>query len=220
MKRFYFSLLSLMLVLVANAQFNLGNILNGLGGNSGGESSVTDAISGIVGNLLSSDKLSLSEITGSWTYSEPAVCFKSENLLQKAGGAAVASTIKDKLSPYYKITGLDNIQLTINSDSTFVMKVRKITLQGSVHIINDSESQSNLEFDFSALGKINLGRINAYVVINKVNNSMDLMFDVTKLITIAEKVSVIAKSSAITSAVNLLKSYDGICAGFTMSKTK
>ncbi len=220
MKRVYFSVLSMFIMLIANAQLNLGNILNGLGGKSGSDSSVTNAISGIVGNLLSTDKLSLSDITGSWSYVEPAVCFKSENLLQKAGGAAAASTIKEKLAPYYKMSGLDKVQLTVNPDSTFVMKVSKMTLKGTVRILNDEESQSNLEFDFAALGKINLGKINAYVVVNKVNNSMDLMFDVSKLVTIAEKVSVVAKSSAITTAVNLLKSYDGVCAGFKMSKSK
>lgn len=222
MKRIYFCLLAVFAVFAANAQLNIGNILNSLGGSSdeGDKDGVAGAISGLVSNILSSDKLSLSDISGTWSYKEPAVCFKSENLLQKAGGAAIASTIKSKLTPYYRITGLDNVTITINQDSSFVMTVRKINLNGTIRFINDKDSQSNLEFDFKALGKINLGKINAYVVSNKATGSMDLMFDVTKLITIAEKVSQVTKSSAITTAVNLLKSYDGICAGFSMARSE
>lgn len=217
MKRSFLLIISIIMTISASAQFNLGDLLGGLGNKDSESESggLAGALSGIVGGLLSTDKLSLDQLVGTWSYNEPAVCFKSDNLLQKAGGAAVAETIEEKLAPYYRVTGLDKVQLTVYEDTTFVMKFRASQLKGVLEFVD--EGQSNIVFHFQALKKINLGSMHAYVVCGAGGKSLDLMFDVTKLIDIVDKVSVIAKSSAITSTVSLLKSYDGLCVGFTLA---
>ncbi|MDE5836948.1 MAG: DUF4923 family protein, partial [Paramuribaculum sp.] len=63
-------------------------------------------LKGMLGSLLSSDKITVKSLTGTWKYSAPAVTFKSSNLLKKAGGAAASSAIESKLSPYYSKAGL------------------------------------------------------------------------------------------------------------------
>lgn len=218
MKRIFLSLISLFAVIASQAQFNLGDLLNNLGNGSG--DGIGDAIQGVLGGVLSTDKLQMTDLNGTWNYDKPAVCFKSENLLQKAGGAAVASTIEGKLQPYYKMTGLDKVVFTVEPDSTFVFKVRSMQLRGTVELLSDSESNSNMVLHFQAFKKVNLGSINCYVVKNSANNSLDLMFDMSKLITIAEKVSSLANSSKISAVVNLLKSYDGLCAGFELKNAQ
>ena len=53
-------------------------------------------VKSILGNLISSDKITIEKISGSWSYSAPAVTFKSSNLLKKAGGAAASSAAEAK----------------------------------------------------------------------------------------------------------------------------
>lgn len=218
MKRIFSFFITAAIVFAAQAQFNLGDILNGLGSKSDDDNNISNAISGLLGGVLSTDRLSLSDLQGSWSYNEPAVCFKSENLLKKAGGTAAAQAVENKLTPYYKLTGLDKVKLTVNSDSTFVMTVRTIKLNGTIEILDDKDSESNVIFHFRALKKINLGSMNSYVVKGVGGKSIDVMFDISKLVTIADKVSGLTKSSSVKTAVNLLKSYDGLCAGFGLGK--
>ena len=59
--------------------------------------------------------------------------------------------------------------------------------------------------------------VNAYVT-KSIDSSMTLTFDITKLIAIMQEVSKIAKSSSVTTIVNALASFDGICAGFELKK--
>ena len=46
-------------------------------------------LNGVVNSLISSDKVEVSDLNGSWVSAGPAIVFKSENLLQKAGGHPV-----------------------------------------------------------------------------------------------------------------------------------
>ncbi len=191
----------------------LSGILGGLkkGGSSSG-SGLGDALGGIVGGLLSNDKISPESLVGTWNYVAPAVCFKSENFLQKAGGAAVAGTIEGKLEPYYNRFGLNNLVMTVDKDMNFTMQAGKIKAGGTVTIDN-----TDVYFNFSALGKISLGKIKTYVTMTG-GKQMSVMFDVTKLITIAKAIGSVSGSSAISTMTSLLESYDGICAGFKLQK--
>ena len=72
-------------------------------------------------------------MTGTWAYSSPAVCFKSEKpALKKAGGSAVAAAAEGKLAPYYQKLGLTKLVLTINDDMSFTMKSGVLTASGTI----------------------------------------------------------------------------------------
>lgn len=190
--------------------FDLKSILKGSGK---GDNAITNAL----GSLLSSDKISVADLEGSWSYSAPAVTFKSDNLLKKAGGAAASTAITNKLAPIYKTCGLDRLTLTINADSTFTMKIRNITLKGTISSNTTEGSQSNFVFQFKAAGKIKIGKLDAYIVKNALGK-MDLMFDVSKLIGLIEKVGSVSGIKAIKNVSSLLNGYDGLCAGFALKK--
>lgn len=174
-------------------------------------------IGSIVGNVLSSGNIEVSDLVGHWSYSAPAVTFKSDNLLQKAGGAAAAATITSKLEPIYSKTGIDKLDLNIAADSTFEMKVRGITLKGSISKNTDEASQANFIFNFTA-GKIKIGKINAYVEKNPLGG-IKLMFDVTKLIELVKTVGSVTGNSTINTLSKALSSYDGLCAGFELKSS-
>lgn len=176
-------------------------------------------LKGMLGSLLSSDKITVKSLTGTWKYSAPAVTFKSSNLLKKAGGAAASSAIESKLSPYYSKAGLNKVELTIEQDSTFIMKLSKATLKGTISAVSDSDSDANFVFNFTVGGKLPIGKMNTYIT--KVgSNNLTITFDVSKLVSIVEKAGSITGSSTISGITNVLQGYDGVCAGFKLTKSK
>lgn len=200
----------------------LGNLLGGLSGASGTQTSsqqssgsgLGSVLGGIVSGLLSNDKVSAESMVGTWKYASPAVCFQSENLLQKAGGAAMATQLENKLAPYYKTAGITKLVLTIEQDKSFTMQVGKVPLTGTI----ETDGKGQVYFNFAALNNsVALGKMKAYVNMTA-GTQMSLMFDVSKLVDIVSKVGSVAGNSTINGVTSLLTSYDGVCAGFKLNK--
>lgn len=200
--------------------------VNGGSGNSGSASTEqkdnTGKKSGGLGDLLSgvanafgagSKSLTIEKLAGTWNYESPAVSFKSDNLLLKAGGAAAASQVENKLAPYYKTAGLNNLVITITNDSTFTFKARRASLSGT---IEKNAETGNFVFKFKALKKLNIGSMEAFIVMN--GNKMDLTFDVSKLMTLLERVGSLTNNTSIKTVSAMLNQYDGMTAGFTMKR--
>lgn len=196
----------------SNPLSGLGKILGGASGSSSTGSSIGDALGGLVSGLLTNDKIEPAKLTGTWSYAGPAVCFKSENFLQKAGGSAMAGTIEGKLAPYYEKFGLTNMVLTVDDQQNFTMKAGKMKLTGTITI-----EGTDVYFNFKALGKISLGKMKTYVTMTGANK-MSIMFDVTKLMKIMTAIGSKVGGSTIGTVTKLLDSYDGLCAGFKLTK--
>lgn len=175
-----------------------------------------DLLGGVAGALgLGQTKLSVDALTGTWNYSAPAVSFKSDNLLLKAGGAAAAATIENKLLPYYKTAGLTNLVMTVAADSTFTMKTGRAAVSGTIEI---AEGGENMIFHFRALKKINIGSMEAYTKLSS-RDKLEITFDVSRLMTILERVGSLTNNTSIKAATQLLNQYDGVTAGFELTKT-
>lgn len=178
------------------------------GGNLGG------LLSGVANALgLGSSNLTVDKMVGTWNYTNPAVSFKSDNFLLKAGGAAAAQQIESKLAPYYKTAGLTSLVLTIAEDSTFTFKARMANLTGT---IEKNAETGNFIFNFKAFKKIKIGSMEAFIVMN--GNKMELTFDVSKLMTIVEKAGSLTGNSTIKGLSTLLQQYDGLTAGFELQR--
>ena len=180
-------------------------------GNSGG-SGIEDVLGGVLSGVLGTDKVSPERLVGSWTYDGPAVCFKSENLLQKAGGAAMAATIESKLSGYYDKFGLDKMTLTVDEQQNFHLNLGLLKTSGTVSVEGE-----DVFLNFKALGAISLGKMKVYVNMSG-SNKMSLMFDITKLMKLLTAVGSATNSTTVKAASSLLNSYDGLCAGFKLKK--
>lgn len=205
------------------------DILGGIGSLLGGGAGSSDTTSttqngsglgGLLGGVanvlgLGNTKPTIETLTGTWNYSSPAVNFKSENLLLKAGGAAASATVEQKLAPYYKTAGLTSLVLTVNADSTFTMKAKKATLKGQISVGDDSKT---LIFHFQALGAINVGSLEAYT--KQSGDNLELTFDVSKLKTVMKTVGSLSGNATINAATTLLNQYDGITAGFDLKRQK
>ena len=183
----------------ANSDAAAGN--NGIGGLLGG-------LSGILGQT----DVTLADLEGTWKYSKPAVAFKSDNMLKKAGGAAASAAIESKLAPYYQKAGLTAMEMTFNADSTFTMMLNRVNLSGNL----EKDDEGNFVFKFKALGQVNIGRSTA--VITKSGNSIEVTFDASKLVTLVSKVAAVSGNTTVQSVSKLLESYDGLNAGFQLTK--
>ncbi len=221
MKKFFLWISAYIIVITCSISTNaqdLRSILSSLAEkDSTSASKKTSGLGDIIGNLISSDEVDIKQLTGTWKYSSPAVTFKSDNLLKKAGGAAASQTVEQKLASYYKIAGITNLTLTIANDSTFTINMRRSTLKGNITPITDKNSPNNFTLNFKMSGKINLGKIDANIA-KAGSSTMSLTFDISKLMTIVEKVGAITGNSSVQGVSKLLNGYDGINAGFKLKK--
>ena len=191
----------------ANAQ-GLGDILSGLGSGN-----AEDMIGNVLNGVFSSSNITVADIVGNYVSEGPAVTFKSDNFLQKAGGIAGAATLESKLKPYYEQYGLTGLTLEIDPDANFNMQVKGVKLSGT---ITQNEGDGTFLFNLKALG-VNIGSFTAYI--EKSLNSLNVMFDANKLMQILSTVAKFTGNSIASSLGSLLDSYDGACIGFRMSKT-
>lgn len=176
--------------------------LSSLLGNAG------SAVSGLVEGLLTKEDIEVKDMVGTWTATGSAVTFQSENALKKAGGSAMAGTIESQLNPYYEKYGLIGSTITIQADGTFQLKVKGISIKGTI----EKTSDGNFNFNFTPFGGIKLGSIKAFV--QKPINGLDIMFDATKLKNILSAVAGFTGNSLATTAASVLDSYEGLCVGF------
>ena len=188
---------------VPSHAFDLNSILGNVG----------TAASGLVDGLLTQSDITVEQMAGTWTATGSAVCFQSENFLKKAGGAAAASTIENKLNPYYQQYGLTGSVLTIDNDGSFTLKIKSVTLKGKV----TKRSDGNFDFAFTALGSVKLGTVKAYV--EKPVSGLNVMFDASKLKSLLTTVIKLTGNSLAKTAGDLLGSYNGLCVGFAFSGT-
>lgn len=210
MKRIIKSIFSLSLFLLpvtVNAQ-NLGDLLKGMGGSGTG-----DILSSVIEGVFTKTNLTLEDLVGEYVSQGPAVTFKSENLLQKAGGIAGAATIESKLKPYYEQYGLTGMTLTVDSEANFAMKVKGMNLKGTV---TKGDEEGTFDFNFTVLG-VKLGKFKAYV--EKSGSTLKLMFDATKFKDIISAIAKFTGNSMASALSSILDSYDGACIGFKMVST-
>lgn len=187
-------------VLANMPAIHAGNPFGGLG----------DLISG----LTAKNDFDLKELAGTWVYSSPAVTFKSDNSLNRIGGVAASAAVEAKLAPYYQRLGLTSAVVTIDSEQNFTIKIKAVTLTGTITRDDDSGS---ITFNFSAKGKINLGKVSAMAT-KSANNVLTLTFDASRVITVVEKVATFTKNSSVTALSKLLSSYEGVYAGAKLKK--
>lgn len=204
-----------------SSAFDLKSLLNAAKDttNSSSSSSIESIIGGIANSLFSSDKIDINTLVGDWKYKAPAVKLRSDNILKSAGGAAATGVIENKLKPYYKKAGIEKMTLSFAADSTFSMTISGITLSGKVTTVTDKNSDANFVLQFMAFKMVNIGSYNTYVTKNA-DSSLDITFDISKLISMLQTIAKYTKNQTLSTASTLLSSYDGVCAGFKVVKTK
>lgn len=162
--------------------------------------------------VFSQSDLEVKDLAGVWTIDGSAVNFQSDNLLQKAGGAAVASAVENKIDPYFNQLGLKGAVMTVKTDGTFELKMSRATIDGTFTKNTDGTFATRL-----SKGKLPLGTLTTYI--QKTSRTMDVTFDASKLQSVLSAINSVINNSTLSLANSILSSYDGICVGISMKKT-
>ena len=150
------------------------------------------------------------DMTGTWTYSGSAIAFESDNLLQKAGGAAAAAVAEKKLDEQLAKVGIKDgqVSFTFNADSTFTSTVGKRTMTGT--------------YSYDATDKVVHLRyfklLNMNAKVNCTSTNMDLLFNSDKLLKLIAFISSKSSSTTLKTISSLADSYDGMMLGFALKK--
>lgn len=230
MKKVVFALLMVLTLSsqVVKAEPDIRDLLGGLAGGISGNSSTSsdasqsgsalgDALGGLISGLLGSGQLSEADLAGVYQYTEPAITFKSDNLLQKAGGAAMAATIVDKLAPYYERAGMNNLVVTLTPEKEFQFAIGRVKMSGTFMRDSAQTSANSFIFTFNALGRIGLGNVAADVQLT--GNNLIITFDASKLLSLVNTIAQFSGKQSLQAAASFLNSYDGLNCGFSLSKT-
>lgn len=180
-----------------------------IGGGDG--STALSGLKGAVEGMIAKSDLTAADLVGDYKYSAPAVSLQSDNALHKLGGSAATGVIVDKLAPYYQKAGLTSMTATFREDGTCEFKVKKATVTGTY----ERNESGNFTFNFKAVKKIPLGKMNAHV--EKIGKKLTLTFDASKLIKLVNAVASVSGQSSLQAAAKMLNSYDGLYAGFELT---
>lgn len=210
-----FAMASLLLAAApaASASPDITDLLKGAASKIGGGdgSTALSGLKGAVEGMIAKSDLTAADLVGDYKYSAPAVSLQSDNALQKLGGSAATGVIVDKLAPYYQKAGLTSMTATFREDGTCEFKVKKATVTGTY----ERNESGDFTFNFKAVKKIPLGKMNAHV--EKIGKKLSLTFDASKLIKLVNAVASVSGQSSLQAAAKMLNSYDGLYAGFELT---
>ena len=188
----------------ANAQNDLQNILNGV--LNVGQSE--DIVSGITSVFSSDKQANKNNIIGTWSYTEPAIVFTSDNLLTKVAAKVAANKLEDKLQSYMTQYGIKpgTLVLTFNEDGTCTETLNRKTMKGKWEV-KDSKLI------------LTLGGIKALQITTQIDGkNMQFVTDATKLLKLFKSVGAKSTNKNIKTVTSLMKSVDGMQAGVTLRK--
>ena len=160
--------------------------------------------------------LEVADLKGSWKAFEPAVSLRSDNVLEQAGGAAIAGIAEEKIRPYYEKLDLDGTELTISDNGEFTIKIKKIPVKGTLLKNEDGSFAMKLNSGLSKLKK-EQRELTAYILKSK--DDMSITIDVKKLLGVVEKIAAKTDAKTIGTMAKLLENYDQVCVGLRFMQT-
>lgn len=193
-----------------NAQNDLGNILGNVLGAATGNSSSTDGnLISTLTSVFSSDKqANKNNIIGTWSYTEPAIVFTSDNILAKAASKVAANKLENKLQSYLTKYGIKpgTFTMTFNEDGTYTRTLNGKTAKGT-WTVKDSKLM------------LTIAGIKTIAVTTQIDGQdMQFVTDATKLLNLFKSFGAKSTNSNIQTITSLMKSINGMQAGITLHK--
>ena len=168
-----------------------------------------DNVASSLTSVFSSNKQATAEkLIGTWSYTEPAIVFTSNNLLAKAASKIAANKVESKIQEQLSKYGIapGTFSMTFNEDGTFTETLKGKTTQGT-WTIQDSK------LVLSIVG------VKALSITTQIDGK-DLQFvtDATKLLNLFKTLGAKSSNSSIKTAASLMKSVNGMQAGITLHR--
>lgn len=199
---------AMMMVAPVAANAQLSNILkgaaSGLLGNSAATSAATDLAGNLLGNLLGTDKLTESNLVGTWTYEEPCAVLESKDVLGQLGSSLITNKLVKSQKKALEKVGFKagKVVLVLNQDKsgTIIVGKRQMNLTWGI-------SGSNLTLTFLTQTM----QINA----NMKGGNLQLAMNADKLLTLAGSATAMAGklNSSLGIVSTILSKYDGLYVG-------
>lgn len=190
----------------------LGGILSAIGGGSSSDNS-SDAAGNILSGLTSIFNSSMvatkDKIIGTWTYTEPAVVFSSNNALKNIGGKVASQAIENQLQTQFEKFGIKKgaMTMTFDKNGNFTQTLAGKTLSGTYTI-----SGKNVTLKYA-------GNVKQIVGTTQLDgNDLLIVMDASKLLSFANTLGSLTGNSLLKSAGNLLGSMDGMEVGLKLDK--
>ena len=174
-------------------------------------SAVKDAVTSITGGK----KLTVENLQGTWTYTNPAVQLEGDNALKNVAGSVAAGELEKKLKIYCSKAGIVEgmFNYVFNSDSTFTNALKRKNLKGTFFVNPDEKT---VELKYALGGKLKVTTLTAHVVIS--GNELSLLFNADKLLAFLSKVSSLSDNSTMQLVNKLTSEYSGMMLGFELKK--
>lgn len=191
-----------------SAQSDLSGVLSGVLGQATGNSQTGDLINSLT-SVFSSDKQATRDnIIGTWSYTEPAIVFESDNLLTKTAAKIAANKMEDKLQTYLNKYGIKpgTFSMTFNEDGTYTRTLKGKTVKGTWKV-EDSKLKLTI-----------LGIKTLSVTTQIDGKDMQFVTDATKLLNLFKSFGAKSNDSNIQTVTKLMKSVKGMQAGITLRK--
>ncbi len=184
----------------------LGSVLGGNGQIAGSGANTGQVVGNILQSVLGgSQKPTLQNLIGNWTYSQPGCAFTSEQLLAQAGGEVIAAEVKSRLQPTFQTLGITqaNTSVTFNQNGTYSARIAGHSISGRFSYEESTQlvtMQATL-FNISCYAKRN-------------SDGIALLFESSKLLTLLQTLSAFSGNATIQAVGQIAGSYDGMRIGF------
>lgn len=191
-----------------NAQSDLGNILGNVLGAATGNSSGGDLVSTLTSVFSSDKQASKNNIIGTWSYTEPAIVFTSDNILAKAASKVAANKLENKLQTYLTKYGIKpgTFSMTFKEDGTYTRTLNGRTAQGT-WTVKDSKLL------------LTIAGIKTIAITTQIDGQdMQFVTDATKLLNLFKSFGAKSTNANIQTITSLMKSINGMQAGITLHK--
>lgn len=215
-----FIILAVMAVTVNTANAQLGDLLKNVA-TSAASSAATAAtgsstVGNIVANLLGTATVNENTLVGTWTYSQPAVVFESEEVLKNIASTAASAKIEKTLQNQLTKLGFTpgKISITFNKDKT-----------GS--LTYNAKTNKSLPFTWSVNGhdlSLRLGgqlisQLSKEFVLNVkiTGNTLQVAADASKLMELVQQI--LGNTNSTLSVISsMIKNVNGLYLGLKYTK--
>lgn len=161
---------------------------------------------------LTDGQLTRRAIVGTWNYTGPGVKLEGEDWATELSGAAVESTVAEKLESIYRLAGIEPgaSSFAFTEEETFEARFGSRTLSGTYEF-DPSTHELSLHF---TRGEHDLGTIPGHAYLS--GSELQVVFPITKLVSIVTALS--SKISSLASISKLLGKYENVYIGFEFAR--
>ena len=163
----------------------------------------TETAQKVIDAVKEATALKFEDLQGTWQYKGAACQFKSEELLQKAGGIALGETMEGKLEKAYEKAGIrtGNFSYTFN-------QIGKKELKGT-YAYDSSNQILTLSY---------FGLLNTEVQLSGKKDGTAFLFNADRLLKLVTLLSGYSKSSTLSAVNKVAQQYNGMMLGFDLQK--